>query len=93
MSDTEQPASAESEKATIPAEAPAVAAASSGAGSNRRKWFARALLVIVALWLIVKVITIASGDVLQALDFTNPSLLGILGFSSLVAYFFVRPRK
>jgi tetratricopeptide (TPR) repeat protein len=45
------------------------------------------------LWVAAKMIElITSGSSLQlarALDFTNPSLFGILGFSSLIASFFV----
>jgi hypothetical protein len=62
--------------------------------SSGRKRAAKVLLVLAWLWIIVKVLELAvNGVSARALDFTNPSLLGIVGFGSLIAYFFVRPKK
>jgi hypothetical protein len=57
---------------------------------------ARVLLAFAGLWIIVKAVEVASSGggfaLARALDFTNPSLFGIVGFASLIAYFFVRPK-
>ncbi|MGA3023248.1 MAG: zinc ribbon domain-containing protein [Bryobacteraceae bacterium] len=65
------------------------------AGMAGRRMAARVFLALAGLWIVVKVLEVISSGGLsaQALDITNPSLLGIVGFSSLIAYFFVRPRK
>jgi hypothetical protein len=63
--------------------------------STGRKWSARVLLAIAGLWIVVSVLMVLSGhrSLLDALDFTNPSFLGIVGFLSLIAYFCVRPKS
>jgi hypothetical protein len=62
--------------------------------SSGRKWLARVLLALFVLWIVVKVIRVASiGDsylLSREFDFMNPSGFGIVGFMSLIAYFFVR---
>jgi hypothetical protein len=68
------------------------------ASSSNRKWPARVLLVLAGLWIFAKVLEVISSlghplYLARALDFTNPSLFGIVGFVSLIAYFFVRPKK
>lgn len=49
------------------------------------------------LWAVIKVFQVVFSDSsfesAQALDITNPSLFGILGFNSLIAYFVVRPKR
>jgi hypothetical protein len=62
--------------------------------SPDRKRAANVLLVLGWLWVGVKTLQLLTGGMTaRALDFTNPSLFGIIGFGSLVAYFFVRPKK
>jgi hypothetical protein len=62
--------------------------------SSGRTWSARVLLALAAFWIVVSVIFVLSGkrSLAHALDFTNPSPLGLIGFFSLIAYFLVRPR-
>ncbi len=69
-------------------------------GSSGRKWSARVLLALVGLWIVIKVVmllrTISSGSSLALVsqfDVTNPSGATIIGIVSLIAYFFVRPKK
>ena len=63
--------------------------------SPGRTWTARVLLLLGIIWAAAKVVEVASSGggfaLEQALDITNPSLLGILGVGGFVAYFFVRP--
>ena len=62
--------------------------------SPGRRRAAKVLLVLAWLWIIVKVLELAvNGVSADALDITNPSPLGIVGFGSLIAYFFVKPKK
>lgn len=74
-----------------PDEAPPAATPNASSG---RKRTADILLMIAILWIVLKVLQLATGSFSAgALDVTNPSLLGLIGFGCLVAYFFVRPRK
>lgn len=75
--------------------------------SSGRKWTARVLLALAWLWIVFKFgevisqIKIANNLGLpyssyisvNTLDVSNPSPLGIVGFFSFIAYFFVRPKK
>jgi drug/metabolite transporter superfamily protein YnfA len=63
--------------------------------STGRKWSARVLLALSGLWIVVSVMMVLSGQrsLLDALDISNPSILGIVGFISVIAYFVVRPNK
>lgn len=71
------------------AEAPSISPVSPG-----RKRAAKVLLVLACLWIVFKVVQLlVDGLNVDDLDISNPSLLGIVGFGSLVAYFFVRPKK
>lgn len=69
------------------------------AASSGRKWTAWILLAVVLIWVLVKAVDIfqamSSGSgfaMAQAVDFTNPSRLSIIGVGSIIAYFFVRPK-
>jgi hypothetical protein len=47
----------------------------------------RALLALVVLWIVGKGLLLLSGrSWVRELDFTNPSLFGIVGFTSLLAF-------
>ena len=57
----------------------------------------RVLLGVGSLWLIAKVLDVSSSggglDLARSLDFTHPSLLGVAGLISWVAYFRIRQKE
>ena len=63
--------------------------------SSIRKWTARFLLALIALWAFGWSERLLSGrrSVADALDISNPSPAGIIAVISLILYFVVRPRK
>ena len=69
-----------------------VPSAATSTTSSGRKLTARVLLALVWFWIIFKVWQLVADFSSDALDISNPSLLGLVGFGSLIAYFFVTPK-
>ena len=52
-----------------------------------KSWRSRkSLLALAVLWMVVKAMSMSRGISARDLDVTNPSLMGIVGVGSLVAY-------